>query len=206
MADQSTNSETAREEKEPELLGMLLKDITVIFAALAIWGSADSWASNSGLSLALVTAVGTALIAGWLIASLLHEWGHYFGAKVANSRAPRMTFPGFLFVRYNFDLEQNSLAQFTSMSVAGSIAHWGVFVAALLLFPMTSLAQTAFVSATFAFAVFASIIEWPIIARTSLRRVKPTEAFKHIDGKLLFHHQLIGGAAGLVYLVYFGSA
>ena len=206
MADQSTNPEAAREDKEPKLLGMLLKDITVIFAALAIWGSADHWATNSGFSLALVTAVGTALIAGWLIASLLHEWGHYFGAKVANSQAPRMIIPGFLFFRYNFDLEQNSLAQFTSMSVAGSLAHWGAFVAALLLLPMASLAQTAFVSATLAFAVFASVVEWPIIARTSLRRVKPIEAFKHIDGKFLFQHQVIGGGAGLVYLVYFGSA
>ena len=207
MANESMNTAATKEDQkpEPELFGMLLKDITVIFAALAIWGSADHWATNSGLSLALVTAVGAALIAGWLIASLFHEWGHYFGAKIVKSRAPRMTLPGLLFFRYNFDLERNSLAQFTSMSVAGSLAHWGVFVAAVLLLPMTSLAQTAFVSATFAFAVFGSIVEWPIIARTSLRRIKPIEAFQHIDGNFLFRHQVIGGGAGLIFLVYFAS-
>ena len=202
MADENVKESPKSEEKEPELLGMLLRDAAVVFAALALWGGADAWASTSGLALALVTSVGSALIAGWIIASLMHEWGHYLGAKLSGSKAPRIKAPGLLFFRYNFDLVNNSLGQFTSMSVAGSLAHWGVFAAALLLLPMATLAQTAFISSTFAFAIFASIVEWPIIARTSLRKIQPIQAFAHIDGTFLLRHQVYGGVAGLAFLGY----
>ena len=202
MADENVKESPKSEEKEPELLGMLLRDAAVVFAALALWGGADAWATTSGLAVALVTSVGSALIAGWIIASLMHEWGHYLGAKLSGSKAPRIKAPGLLFFRYNFDLVNNSLGQFTSMSVAGSLAHWGVFAAALLLLPMATLAQTAFISSTFAFAIFASIVEWPIIARTSLRKIQPIQAFAHIDGTFLLRHQVYGGVAGLAFLGY----
>ena len=202
MADENVKESPKSEEKEPELLGMLLRDAAVVFAGLALWGGADAWATTSGLAVALVTSVGSALIAGWIIASLMHEWGHYLGAKLSRSKAPRIKAPGLLFFRYNFDLVNNSLGQFTSMSVAGSLAHWGVFAAALLLLPMATLAQTAFISSTFAFAIFASIVEWPIIARTSLRKIQPLQAFAHIDGTFLLRHQVYGGVAGLAFLGY----
>ena len=202
MADETAHASPTDETKEPKLPGMLLRDATVVFAGLALWGGADTWAINSGLTLALVTAVGSALIAAWIIAGLLHEWGHYLGAKLAQSRAPRISMPGLLSFRYNFDLENNSLGQFTAMSVAGSLAHWGVFLAAVLLLPMATLAQTAFVSATLAFAIFASIVEWPIIARTLLGKVQPVQAFKHINARFLLRHQLYGGVAGLAFLGY----
>ena len=202
MADENVKESPKSEEKEPELLGMLLRDAAVVFAAFALWGGADAWATTSGLAVALVTSVGSALIAGWIIASLMHEWGHYLGAKLSGSKAPRIKAPGLLFFRYNFDLVNNSLGQFTSMSVAGSLAHWGVFAAALLLLPMATLAQTAFISSTFAFAIFASIVEWPIIARTSLRKIQPIQAFAHIDGTFLLRHQVYGGVAGLAFLGY----
>ena len=118
MADENVKESPKSEEKEPELLGMLLRDAAVVFAGLALWGGADAWATTSGLAVALVTSVGSALIAGWIIASLMHEWGHYLGAKLSRSKAPRIKAPGLLFFRYNFDLVNNSLGQFTSMSVA----------------------------------------------------------------------------------------
>lgn len=206
MADQVTQEAPTAQDREPALLGMLLRDATLMFAALAIWGGADAWAISSGLALALVTAVATALIAGWVIASLLHEWGHYLGAKLARSKAQRINMPGLLSLRYTFDLEKNSLGQFTAMGVAGNIAHWGVFVAALLLLPMSTLAQTAFVSATLAFAIFGSIVEWPIIARTLLRKVEPIQAFAHINGRFLLRHQVYGGVVGLAFLGYLQMA
>ena len=202
MAEKATHEAPTARDQEPPLLGMLLRDATLVFAALAIWGGAEAWAISSGLALALVTAVATALIAGWVIASLLHEWGHYLGAKLARSEAPRINMPDILFFRYNFDLEKNSLAQFTSMSIAGNIAHWGVFVAALLMLPMSTLAQTAFISATLAFAIYGSIVEWPIIARTLLRKVEPIQAFTHINSRFLLRHQVYGGVVGLAFLGY----
>ncbi len=202
MADMADSQSASRQNREPRLGGALLKDATLILMALAIWGSADHWASSSGLPLALVTAVGTALIAGWFIASLLHEWGHYAGARLSGSRVTLTSPSALLSLRYRFEPEHNNLAQFTAMSLAGSLAHWGVFAAAVLLLPLTSLAQLALVSASFAFAVFASFVEWPIIARTSLRRVAPKDAFGHVNARFLQRNHVIGGFAGLALLLY----
>lgn len=192
----------AGDAAEPALGGQLTQDGALILAGLALFGGAEAWAAASGLVLAQVVAVGNALVAGWVIASMLHEWGHYAGAKLARAVAPRVKPPGFSFFRYRFDLERNSLGQFTAMSVGGNVAHWGVFAAAFLLLPMATLAQSGFIAATFAFAVFASVIEWPIIARTNWGGLQPAKAFAHIDRSFIRRHYVIGGVGGLAFLAF----
>ncbi len=192
----------ASEAAEPALGGQLTQDAALILAGLALFGGAEAWAAASGLVLAKVVAVGNALVAGWVITSVLHEWGHYAGAKLARAAAPRVKPPGFSFFRYRFDLEKNSLGQFTAMSLGGNVAHWGVFAAAFVLLPMSTLAQSGFVAATFAFAVFASVIEWPIIARTNWGGLLPSKAFAHINRSFIRRHYVIGGIGGLVFLAF----
>ncbi len=204
MADDAIDigTDSDGEGREPALGGMLIRDGAIVVGLLALWGGAETWAASTGLGLALVTAVGASLVAGWLIAGLLHEWGHYTGAKFARAAAPRVKLPGLSFFRFNFDLEKNSVGQFAAMGIGGNLAHWGAVAAALILVPMTTLAQTTFVSATVAFAVFASVIEWPIIARTASGRVRPAEAFAHLDQAFFRRHYVIGGVGGLLFLAF----
>ncbi|MXY04588.1 MAG: hypothetical protein F4171_14795 [Gammaproteobacteria bacterium] len=192
----------AGDAAEPPLGGQLTQDAALILAGLALFGGAEAWAAASGLALAQVVAVGNALVAGWVITSVLHEWGHYTGAKLARAAAPRVKPPGFSFFRYRFDLERNTLGQFTAMSLGGNVAHWGVFAAAFLLLPMATLAQSGFVAATFAFAVFASVIEWPIIARTNWGGLLPSKAFGHINRSFIRRHYVIGGIGGALFLAF----
>lgn len=205
MAEDVFEGLAAADGKEPPLGGMLIKDGALVVVALAVWGGADTWAAQSGLWLALATAVGASMVVGWIVAGLLHEWGHYAGAKLAGAVAPRVQPSGLAFFRYNFDLKNNNRRQFTAMSVGGSVAHWSAVVAAFLLLPMSTLAQTVLVSTTFAFAVFATVIEWPIIARTLSGRVHPAEAFGHIDQAFIRRHYVIGGAGGLLFFAFAGS-
>ncbi|MCY4344476.1 MAG: hypothetical protein OXE83_12980 [Gammaproteobacteria bacterium] len=193
----------AGDAAEPALGGQLIQDAALILAGLALFGGAEAWAAASGLLLAQVVAVGNALVAGWVITNVLHEWGHYAGAKLARAAAPRVKPPGLSFFRYRFDLEGNSLAQFTAMSLGGNLAHWGVFAAAFLLLPMATAtpAQSGFVAATFAFAVFASVIEWPIIVRTNWGGLQPSKAFAHINRTFIRGRYLVGGIGGVVFLV-----
>ncbi len=192
----------AADAAEPALGGQLTQDAALVLAGLALFGGAEAWAAASGLILAQVAAVGNALVAGWLITSVFHEWGHYAGAKLAGAVAPRVKPPGFSLFRYRFDLERNSLWQFTAMSLGGNVAHWGVFAAAFLLLPMATLAQSGFVAATFAFAVFASVIEWPIIARTNWGGLQPSKAFTHINRSFIRGRYVVGGVGGLVFLAF----
>lgn len=202
MADELFGDAAGEDAKEPALAGMALRDAVLVLAALALWGGADAWATASGLGLATLAAVGNGGVAGWVIASLLHEWGHYAGAKLSGAAAPRIQAKGLSFFRYRFDLENNSLEQFTAMSLGGNIAHWSWFLGLLLLLPLSTPGQAAFVSAAFAFALFASFIEWPIIARVRQGRVQPTEAFTHIDAAFLRRNYLIGGAGGLLFFAF----
>ena len=202
MADDVLDIGKEAGAKEPALGAMLLRDGSAVVLLLALWGGAQAWAAASGLALALVTAVGASLVAGWSITALLHEWGHYAGARLAGAVAPRVRLPGLSFFRYNFDLEKNSIGQFTAMSAGGNLAHWGTVAGALLLVPMTSLAQSAFVGTTVAFAVFASVIEWPIIARTASGRVRPAQAFVHLNPGFIRRHYVIGGIGGLLFLAF----
>ena len=187
---------------EPALGGMLIRDAAAVVGLLALWGGAEAWLANTSLALALVTAVGASLVAGWSIAGLFHEWGHYVGAKLARAAALRVKVQSLSFFRFTFNLETNSLRQFAAMSIGGNVAHWAAVAAAVLLVPMTTLGQVTFVSSTVAFAVFASVIEWPIIARTASGRVRPIEAFAHLDRAFLRRHYVIGGIGGLLFLAF----
>lgn len=198
-ADEVLGDAPDKDAEEPALAGMLIRDGLTLLAALAIWGGADAWAGISGLHLAVFASVGTGIAAGWIIASLLHEWGHYAGAKLSGAAAPRIAPTGFSFFRYRFDLKNNSLEQFTYMSIGGNLAHWGLFLALLMLLPLETAGQAAIAGAALAFALFASIIEWPIIARTQRGDVQPTEAFTHIDEAFIRRHYLIGGIGGLLF-------
>ncbi len=199
MADELFGDAGGGGAKEPALAGMALRDAVLVLAALGIWGGADAWAAASGLAVATVAAVGNGVVAGWVITSLLHEWGHYAGAKLSGAVAPRIQAQGLSFFRYRFDLENNSLGQFTAMSLGGNIAHWSAFLGLLVLLPLSTPGQAAFVGAALAFALFASVIEWPIIARVRQGQVQPAEAFAHIDAAFLRRNYLIGGAGGLLF-------
>ena len=199
MADELFGDAGGADAQEPALAGMALRDAVVVLAALGVWGGTDAWAAASGLAVATVAAVGNGVVAGWMITSLLHEWGHYAGAKLSGAVAPRIQAKGLSFFRYRFDLENNSLGQFTAMSLGGNIAHWSVFLGLLALLPLSTLGQTAFVGAAFAFALFASFIEWPIISRVHQGQVRPAEAFTHIDAAFLRRNYLIGGVGGLLF-------
>ena len=202
MAEEVLEVTKDAETSEPALGGMLIRDGAAVVGLLALWGGAEAWAANTPLVLALFTAVGASLVAGWSIGGLFHEWGHYAGARIARAAAPRIKVQGLSFFRYTFNLEKNSLRQFTAMGIGGNVAHWAAVAAAVMLVPMTTLGQATFVSSTVAFAVFASVIEWPIIARTASGRVRPIEAFAHLDRAFLRRHYVIGGIGGLLFLAF----
>lgn len=199
MADELFGDAAGEDAKEPPLEGMAVRDAVLVLAALGVWGGADAWAASSGLAIAAAAAVGNGVAAGWVITSLLHEWGHYAGAKLSGAVAPRIQAKGLSFFRYRFDLRNNSLGQFTAMSLGGNIAHWSVFLGLLALLPLNTAGQAAFVGAALAFALFASVIEWPIIARVRQGRVQPAEAFAHINPAFIRRNYLIGGVGGLLF-------
>jgi hypothetical protein len=177
-------------------LVLVLAHLLVAMAVLSMWAAADAWQRVTGLALASVLAVATALPAGVVLATLLHEWGHLAGARLAGARYGIPGKPG-LFV-FDFDFERNTAQQFLTMSYGGQIG--GALAVLLLCFalPLDSAGRAMLVSAAAGAAVFAAAIEWPVIGRTRAG-ANPREELGRIDRATLYGGASKGLAATFVF-------
>ena len=99
------------------------KHATTVLAALTIWGTADYWASDSGLLLAEGIALLNALLVGIINASLAHEWGHFSGARITGSASPVLKKP-ISFFMFTFNDDINSREQFLVCSNLYTWESW----------------------------------------------------------------------------------
>ena len=191
-----TNNPGEDPTTEPALRVMLIKDLTVVFAALSLWAAADTWYEVTGLWLAQIVAVGDALLVGLLLAALAHEWGHYTGAVLGNSAAKRVNPEGLSLFRFNFDYELNNHQQFHWMTYAGHAFHWAIFLILVIALPLDSLGRIALVSAIFGFNVFASVFEYNIVKDT-WAGLEPGTRLQQATSKDFQQAGVIGAIGGL---------
>jgi len=172
----------------------------VFLAALSAFAAADSWSALSGLGIAGLLSVITGALAGVTIATLIHEWFHYLGARQSGARFDIPSRQG-LFL-YDWDFRSNSLRQFLTMSVAGSV---GGLLAVFLLWtsvPADTWGRAALRGGAIAGVVFAACIEWPIIRRTR-RGADPLAELSKIDQRLLSRSFMVASVAGIVMTLIF---
>ena len=139
---------------------------TAVVAALTLFGAAHTWALVSGWPLAVVTSVAAALVAGVIVSSIAHEWGHFSGAALSGSRYKVARKPFNYFFMFNFDMPANSTRQALWMSWGGLTGSWAVVAALLVLVPIDSWGSAALIATVLGQAVNASIFEVPIALRT----------------------------------------
>ncbi|MBW2279754.1 MAG: hypothetical protein JRG76_09085 [Deltaproteobacteria bacterium] len=137
-----------------------------VMGALTLWGAADSWATTSGWGLAWAAAISNAVIAGFVISSTLHEWGHYAGARLSGSVAPVSKMPVRYFFMFNFPFEQNDKRQFLWMSLGGILAPWVLVLLTVLLVPLDNASRAMLLAAFVTRAVQVSLFEVPVVNRT----------------------------------------
>jgi hypothetical protein len=104
-----------------------------------------------------------AVAAGAVLATVVHEWFHLAGARLAGARYRIPEKPG-LFV-YDYDYAGNSLRQFNVMSVAGQLGSWVTVAALVWLAPADTPGGAMLPSAAVGAAVFAGLIELPPLLR-----------------------------------------
>ena len=182
-ADHSATAESAAtasatsEQRAPRLKSLAHVDTVAVLAGLSVWAAADMWHASTGLLIAAAVAVGSALYVGYLLTALIHEWGHYTGARWSGAQTQLVRRKGFRLFRFSFDFDANTTAQFRAMSYGGNLAHWGVVVLLYLSLPMTSPGQAALVAASFAFALGASVFELSVISAVQ-RGAQPEAALR----------------------------
>lgn len=138
--------------------------VTVV-ATLILFGAAHTWAAASGWQLAAITSVIAAFMAGIVLASLAHEWGHFSGAMLSQSRVTVAEAPVNYFFMFNFDIAANDTRQALWMSWGGLAGSWGLVAALAFLVPQDSWASAVLVATAFGSAVNASLFEVPVALR-----------------------------------------
>jgi len=156
----------------------------MVMGALTLWGAAEAWAQTTGWAIAGLAAVANAVIAGTVIASTLHEWGHFTGARLTEAPSPVLDAPRNHFFMFDFKMQDADLRQFTAMSWGGILVPWVIVLAALILIPVGLTSGAALVATLVAKAVAASHFEVPIV-RDANACGDHNEAFKRgIEGGL----------------------
>ena len=135
-------------------------------AALTLWGAGQTWAVASGLTIALIASLGSSLIAGFALASMAHEWGHFSGARLAGAVSPVLPNPVRMFFMFNFDMKANSNDQFLSMSIGGPTANWLLVLLTAILIPIGTPQGALLMATVTGIAVNVSLFEVPVIMRT----------------------------------------
>jgi hypothetical protein len=174
---------------------LVVVHLLVGVSVLSLWAAADAWQAVTGLAAASLLSVLAAIPAGLVFSTLVHEWCHLLGARLAGAVYTVPAKPG-LFV-FNFDFAQNSLAQFRSMSYGGQA---GSVLAVLLVWwalPLDTAGRAMLFSASVGGGAFGALIEWPVLARVSAGG-DPLAELSKIDRGLLYRNATIAGALTLV--------
>lgn len=172
-ANQSTRAEAPaaepafdHEKDRANLRNVAVLHAVMVMAALTLWGAADAWAVASGWSLAWGVALANAVIAGFVISSTLHEWGHFAGARLAGAVSPVLEKPVRYFFMFNFSFEKNDTRQFLWMSWGGILVPWALALLTLMLVPIDNASRALLLATFVARAVQVSMFEVPVVQRT----------------------------------------
>lgn len=134
----------------------------MVVGSLTMWGAAMTWSDASGSALAAFAAIGAALVAGHVIPSTIHEWGHFIGARLSGAASPVVENPNGHFVLFDFKMKENDVRQFSWMSWGGILAPWIPVLVAWMFVPLAVTSGALLFSTLFFKAVATAAFEVPI--------------------------------------------
>jgi len=194
----STSSQRIAAQDEARLSLVILRDVALVSFFLSLFAAAESWATVSRLALASLLSVVDGLLVGAVTGAIVHEWGHFVGARLGGGHAPLKPLTKFPPL-YDFDYVKNDGRAFLWMSYGGNIAHASLVLAYLILVPTRSMGTAALVAGAFGFAVFSSLVEIPVIQQAR-RGVPGLEALAVIPKDFLSKY--LPWALGAAFAAY----
>lgn len=153
------------EKDESSLLIVVLRDVAIVSALLSLFAAAEAWASVSGLAFASLLATVDGLLVGAATCALAHEWGHFAGARLGGGHAPLKPVSAFLPL-FDYDYKNNDGRAFQGMSIGGNVAHTLVPILYFVAVGSAGPGTAALIAGAAGFAVFSSLVEWPVIAKS----------------------------------------
>ena len=82
-AEAAALAAAAREFERARIQQIGSYHFAMAMGALTLWGAAATWAQLTGWAVAHFAAIANALVAGFVLPSVVHEWGHFAGARLS---------------------------------------------------------------------------------------------------------------------------
>ena len=147
------------------------------------------------------------MIAGTVIASTIHEWGHFAGARLSGSVSPVFEAPKRHFFLFDFPMDQNDTRQFLWMSWGGIAAPWVAVLGVLLFVPLGTTSGLVLLATLFSKAVAVAAFEVPITRAAAAGGAPAAELGKAAAAGALPRSRRVGlwAGAGLFALLWLAS-
>ena len=173
----------------------------VALLLFTLWAATDTWFLVTGFGIANALSIVVAAITGAILTTVVHEWSHFAGARLAGATYTVPKRFG-LFV-YDYDFDQNSMRQFNIMSVAGQLGSWATVIGLWSALPMDTPGRVMLVGGPVTSAIFAGMVELPVLRRAQ-RSGDPLAELSKIDFRVL-RRSALGGISGGLLLWYLAS-
>ncbi len=169
--------------------------------AITLWGAAVAWAQVTGWGWAGLVAVANAVVAGYVLSSVIHEWGHFSGARLSGAVSPVLEEPKRHFFMFDFPMDQNDTNQFVWMSWGGILAPWALVLLVLLLVPLSLTSGAALLATLIYRAVAVWIFESPVARRAAVSGEPGAELGKQLAAGALARGRNVGAMVGAACFV-----
>lgn len=169
----------------------------MVIGALTLWGAAQTWALVTHWSIAEFAAIGGALVAGFVIPSTLHEWGHFAGARLSGAKSPVLDQVKRHYFMFDFPIEENDTRQFSWMSWGGILAPWIVVLLAAIFVPLSLTSGAVLFATLISRAVAVSAFEFPIVQAVGDGADPNAELTQRVKGGSLDRAGKLGNAVGI---------
>lgn len=175
---------------------LLARDLLISAVLLSLWAGADAAYAVMGSRFVGAISVLDAFLAALGVGYIVHEWGHFAGARLSGGVAPVNDWKSLQLFRYDF--EKSEPLHFKWMSIAGNVTPWLLALLVLASVPLDTPGRTFLFAVAFSGAVFVNITELPVLWM-ALNGMDPQSALKTVRGPVLMRNGL--AAFGLAVLV-----
>lgn len=173
---------TAKKQSLGLLLQLILRDLLITTIIFYIFTSVNRWSISELTTFSMFTGSIVGIFSGWVIGRFLHEWGHYFPAKILGANCPLYKASKFGKI-FEYDMNKNTEIQFAALGWGGTITHWAISIAFYLYFEGSTYAEIGLIAGGFAYAITATVIELPVIIRHMLG--EPSKKAYSFDRQIL---------------------
>ncbi len=179
---------------------LLARDLLISAAMLSLWAGADAAYAVMDSSFVGLISVLDAFLAALAVGYIVHEWGHFAGARLSGGVAPANGWKDLQLFR--FDFEQSQPLHFVWMTIVGNLTPWLLTLVIAVSVPLDTPGRSFLFAVAFSGSVFVNITELPVLWKT-LHGTDPLTALRSLRGPVLMRNGIAALTLALLVAAVF---